>query len=103
MTEKKIIEGDYTDATTGLRFVEDTRGNYHLVYGNESEQNITVVLDGNETTEKQNKRLKRILESLRRENVWLWEIVEVARRTFEKKGAKKAMEDLIKTIKERQR
>jgi hypothetical protein len=110
MVQKKMVVGDYTDPNTGIRFVEDDRGNYHVIPKDisvDTPQNnpevITVIVDNNETIEKENKRLKRILESLRSENVWLWEIIELARIDRKKKNASYAMERLDKAIKERQR
>lgn len=97
---------DYTDSSTGIRFVEDDRGNYHLVPPDitvnpyPQSQNISISLESNESTANMNKRLRRILEKLRMENNWLWEILETAIRDG-KKNPKQALANLEKSIKEK--
>lgn len=43
MQNKKIVVGDYTDEQTGIRFVEDIRGNFHCIpsSGGSDEYNVT--------------------------------------------------------------
>ncbi len=102
---KKIIVNDYTDPDTGLRFVEDDRGNYHCVASftqGDSKQEITIILENNEELLKENKRLRRILEKLRMDNNWLWEALHTAIRERKKTTAKKAIDNLEKSIRERE-
>lgn len=101
--KRKVVIGDYTDDSTGIRFLEDDRGNYHVMQKDTENRDVNVVVDLRNSFEMENKRLKKILESLRRENVWLWEQIEIARQTAQKKTPKKAIDDLVKAIKERQR
>ncbi len=98
---------EYEDSATGLRFIEDDRGVLHLIPPapevkiNPGESSINVTVENNETSAKENKRLKRIVEALRSDNVWLWEAVSIAIR--KKKTPQRALDELEKKIKERQR
>lgn len=119
---KKIITGDYIDEETGLRFIEDSRGNLHCImsYGDSNtlgdiivnipeikippipESRVTVeVIPPADDPEKQ--RLIRIMERLRQENNWLWG--EILKSIINRKriGAAKAMDLLENAINERQR
>ena len=119
---KKIITGDYIDPETGLRFVEDIRGNLHCVMvagnGGMGDINITIpeikipeippanihvdITPPIDDPEKQ--RLIRIMEALRSENNWLWNVIMTAIIDRKKSGgAPKAMDELEQKIKERQR
>lgn len=123
---KKIITGDYTDSETGLRFVEDIRGNLHCVMymGGGGTGDITInipeikipdivipeipaaqvnvnVTPPVDDPEKQ--RLLRVTESLRSENNWLWNVMMTAIIDRKKNGAPKAMDDMEQKIKDRQR
>lgn len=99
MEQKKIIVEEYRDPT-GMRVMVDDRGNYHCFMDNTPE--IKVIVE-NRGDDHEAKRFKRILEALRRENNWLWEILETARRDRKKKGAVYAMQQLEKAIEERTR
>ncbi len=99
MQAKKVVTGDYTDPETGLRFVEDVRGNLHCVMSMTSSEPVDMNIV--EEIHKRNKRLERILESLRKENNWLWERISVTIR--DKKTPQRSIERLEKAIKERKR
>lgn len=121
MEQKKMVERDYTDPETGLRFVEDIRGNLHCIMGMGSsgvgDINITIpeikipeippaqvhidISPPVDDPEKQ--RLIRIMEALRSENNWLWNVIMTAIIDRKKKGAPTAMDELEQKIKERQR
>lgn len=96
--DKKLVTKDFKDITTGLRFVEDDRGNRYLV----PSQDIIMSIDNNEQLENENKRLKRILEKLRSENNWLWERIHIALKERKKYSNKKAMDNLEKAVKEKE-
>ncbi len=123
MEDKQIISGDYRDTKTGIRFVEDIRGNFHCVMNMESSGgtgditinipeikipeippaqvnvNVTPPVDDPEK-----KRLLNIIESLRSENNWLWSTMMTAVIDRKKSGgAPKAMDEMETKIKERQR
>ena len=106
--DKKVVVGIYTDPETGIRFVEDDRGNYHMVVNvssndaNHPVEGTVVILDPNEQIEKQNKRYVRILEKLRAENNWLWSVLH---KTIQEglKTPRQAIRNLEKSIKERER
>lgn len=92
MKERKVIIGDYIDPDTGIRVVEDDRGNYHC---------MMIAMPPSNDSEKQ--RLIRIMEALRAENNWLWGVLMAAIIDRKKKGAPTAMDELEQKIKERQR
>jgi hypothetical protein len=102
---KKVIVGIYTDPDTGIRFIEDDRGNYHLIPSSTTEDReirVTVVHPDVDDIKRERDRYKRILEKLRAENNWLWSVVNKAvldGRT----GYRRAIERLEKAIKERER
>lgn len=116
--EKEIISGDYKDKKTGIRFLEDVRGNLHHIMTHEGGEmgNITInipeihvpeskvtveVIPPADDLEKQ--RLLRVTQALRAENNWLWQIILTAIIDRKKKGAATAMDKLEQEIKERQR
>lgn len=100
---KKVVAGDYTDPETGLRFVEDVLGNLHCLHTVvEGHNEITVVVDMQNSYENESKRYKRILEKLRMENNWLWYVLEKAI-SEGKKNPKQALANLEKAVKERTR
>lgn len=112
MTDKDIISNDYRDKKTGLRFVEDDRGNYHMVPDNTTivnpptsePQEVIVKVEippQDEDSIKKAKRYYRIMERMRAENVWLWEWVSKTIR--DKKTPQRAIERLEKAVKDRQR
>jgi hypothetical protein len=114
---RKIIR-DYTDPKTGVRCIEDDRGERH--YFMPSGQGVTGEIHVHipeikvppaqvhvditppvDDPEKQ--RLIRIMEALRAENNWLWNSIMTAIVDRKKKGAPTAMDELETKIKERQR
>jgi hypothetical protein len=116
------VSGDYIDPETGIRFVEDTRGNYHCIHpmagGTMGDITINIpeikipeippaevhvdVTPPVDDPEKQ--RLIRIMEALRSENNWLWSVITTAIIDRKKSGgAPKAMDELEQKIKDRQR
>lgn len=106
MTTKKVVVGDYTDHATGIRFIEDDRGNYHIVssQGSTEHGEIKVVVDTINPFRNENEMLRRVMEKLRSENSWLYEVIERSRKIWkDTKNPKKAMEYLEKAIKERER
>lgn len=97
MKDKNIVVGDFIDPNTGLRFVEDDRGVYHLIKSVEDSS------AGTRSLEREVQRLTRVMESLRMENNWLWEVLEVAKRDSQTRSPGYAMTQLEKKIKRRQR
>lgn len=103
--QKKIVVGDYTDPNTGIRFIEDDRGNYHIIQHDQNTEpnNISISVDARNPFETENKRLIRVMEKLRSENSWLYEIIENSKVIWKRQTPKKAMEYLEKSLNERQR
>lgn len=124
MEHKKMVEKDYTDPETGLRFIEDIRGNIHLVHmmenmGNSGAGDITINIPEIKIPEipaaqvnvnitppvddPEKQRLIRIMEALRSENNWLWAEIMKAIINRKRQGAPTAMDILENAIKDRQR
>jgi len=122
--EKKVVENDYIDTNTGLRFVEDVRGNFHCVPHMDMNPIGDIIVNVPEikvppitipepkihidisppVDDPEKQRLIRIMEALRSENNWLWSVVTTAIIDRKKSGgAPKALDDLEQKIKERQR
>ena len=97
MKNKTIVVGDFIDPETGLRFIEDDRGVYHLIKPGEDSSANTRSL------EREVQRLNRVMEKLRVENNWLWGVLEIAKQDSRKKSPGYAMTQLEKKIKERSR
>ena len=101
---KLIIVGDYIDTNTGLRFLEDIRGNLYCYMGHEMimpsgggcncspEINISIDL----AVEKD----KQILQLLS-ENAWLWDIIAKAIKDRKEKNCSYAMNKLEQEVKDR--
>ena len=118
MNKKLFIVEEFEDEKTGMRICIDTEGNKHCFMGGtgggvgdihvhipeikvpptEVHVDITPPVDD---PEKQ--RLIRITEALRSENNWLWGVLMTAFIDRKTHGAPKAMDDLEKKVKERQR
>lgn len=115
---------DYTDPKTGVRCIEDDRGERHYFVVNANSEEYSGGVTGEihvhipeikvppaqvhvditppvDDPEKQ--RLIRIMEALRAENNWLWNSIMTAIVDRKKKGAPTAMDELETKIKERQR
>jgi hypothetical protein len=118
---KKVIVEDYTDPVTGIRCIQDDRGDYHFFVNSSSG-------GGNSTTgeihlhvpeiiippaeikveitppvdDPEKQRLIRVMEKLRSENNWLWGVLWTAVIDRKKKGAPTAMDELERKIKEKQ-
>lgn len=97
MKEKNIVVGDFIDPRTGLRFIEDDRGEYHLIRTGDDSSAETRSL------EREVNRLTRVMEALRSENNWLWSILHKALEDDRKQSAGYAIRQLQKAIKERTR
>jgi hypothetical protein len=117
--QKLIVTGDFIDTNTGIRFVEDTRGNYHCImqmntpnieiYEEESPVeiplieipsgafNITVTPEINLTIDLAPEKDKEIF-SLLSENAWLWEIITQAIKDKKEKNCSYAMTKLEQAI-----
>lgn len=113
------IVKDYIDTKTGIRCIEDDRGERHYFISGQSggvvgdiyidipqinvppaevHVDITPPVDD---PEKQ--RLLRVVEALRSENNWLWNVMLTAIIERKKLGAPTAMDNLERKIQERQR
>ncbi len=97
--QKKIVIQSFVDEETGIHFIEDDRGNYHFIPPYNKEMKVVVENPENSSTE--NKRLRRVLERLRMENNWLWEVVETAIRERKRMNSNKVLDRLEKKVKEK--
>lgn len=118
MKQKQFIVEDFTDERTGMRICIDVEGNKHCfmpssqggvgdIYINIPEIKVPPAEVKVEVTppadDPEKKRLLNVVEALRSENNWLWNVMMTAIIDRKKKGAPTAMDELEKKIKERQR